>query len=203
MSIRHAHFFAPRLRPKVIAIESVGQLLQKSRLHSRSALTASTLEVSMRVIACLQQSSGRCIGRGVDFSLSDSMRCKLVPRALARIAASSSANWTPSPVPIVLIQICVSSSATARRAVPSMQSAARFSGVLPSDSLHRFGGRVVRNGRIRLHETRPRLAVDRMAVRFGGGFHCSRIHSSSISSEAGASRPRQHMVEVNVSRVVI
>jgi hypothetical protein len=148
-------------------------------------------------------SSGRSIGRGVDFFRSDSVRCKLVPGALAGITASSSANWTPSPVPTVLIQICLSSSATARRAVPSMQSSARFFDVLSSDSLHRFGRRVVRNGSIRLHETRPRLAVNRMAIRFGSGLRCSRIHSSSVSSEAGASRRRQHMVEVDVSRVMI
>ena len=82
-----------------------------------------------------------------------------------------------------------------------MQGATRFSDVLPSDSLHRLGRRVVRNDRIRLHETRPRLAFDRMAIRFGGGFHGSRIHSSGVSSEGGASRRRQHMVEVDVRRV--
>ena len=80
-----------------------------------------------------------------------------------------------------------------------MQGATRFSDVLPSDSLHRWRRGVVRNGRVPLHETRHRLALDWMAIRFGSGFHRSRIYSSGLSSEAGTPRARQHLVEVDVS----
>jgi hypothetical protein len=45
----------------------------------------------------------------------------------------------------------------------------------------------------------PGWSFDRMAIRFGSGFHHSRIHSSGVSSEAGTPRAGQHLVEVDVS----
>src|SRR5215472_4456431 len=97
-------------------------------------------------------------------------------------------------VPLRIPPLC-----TIRSDLPSVQGATRFSYVLPGDSPHRFRRRVVRNNLLRLYETRPRLAFDRMAIRFGRGFHHSRIHSSVVSSEAGTPRHKQHMVEVDVT----
>ena len=104
-----------------------------------------------------------------------------------------------SHMPHVSVPLRVPPLRSIRSDLPSVQSAARFSYVLPSDSLHRFRKRVVRNNRLRLHEARPRLAFSGVAIRFGSGLHHSRIHSSVVPSEAGASRNRQLMVEVGVT----
>ena len=104
-----------------------------------------------------------------------------------------------SHMPDVSVPLRVPPLLSIRSDMSSMQGAARFSNVLPSDSVHCFRRRVVWNDSLRLHETRPRLAFDRMALRFGSGFHRSRIYSSGLSSEAGTPRARQHLVEVDVS----
>ena|SRR5882762_8051852 len=103
-------------------------------------------------------------------------------------------------MPDVSVPLRVPPLLSIRSVVSSMQGAARFSNVLPSDSIHCLRGRGVRNHSLRLHETRPRLAFDRMALQFASGFHSSRIYSSGLSSEVGTSRARQHLVEVDVSQ---
>lgn len=129
---------------------------------------------------------------------SGSVRCMRVPRTLARITAGSGAYWTPPQVSSVLIQICFSPSSAARRPMPPMQVATRLSGVLPRDSLHRFGRCVVRNYRVGVHRTRHRLAFAWMAIRPCSGFHRSINHPSGVSSEVGASRRGEHLVEADV-----
>lgn len=102
-------------------------------------------------------------------------------------------------MPDVSVQVRIPPLRSIRSDLSSVRSATRFSSVLPRDSLHRFRRRVVRNNRLRLHETRPGLAINRMAIRFGRGFYHSRVYSSVVPSETGPSRHRQHMVEVDLT----